>query len=834
VRRAHIPLHLDLVQSGGSAFTLVPSCLTSITRKERMKRTIVTVAVLMLISQFGRAQDGPYISASVTAPQSMAGPLASPAVETVACTDTNDSNDLTALNNAIAALTPNGGSIILDPLHHCYLDLSGATGTAALTITAPISIYGPGTLDFGNIPSTMARIHFAPAAENPIPGLGPSFYVNNLVWSNFTIEDATAPGVYVSNNDVGLAEHSIWLDASNNSVSNFTVKNVRSLPVASGGKGIFLNNSTSGGIAPNQTAVNSNGGWYVSSVQNSQIWNGIYAYNSGDTLNFTGNQIDGLGDGIYIASIPGATVNTIVQNSIVTAGCPIRLDGGLDFTIDDNEIGISAFLPTTATTGTICIDAAVSQVYGVNISGGYVGVDQSATQKLPLISVGAEAFAVKVGGRVVLAPPTGVPAISNNGNATCVDPGGVILPKIGSTLMSGDGSYCGQDGATAGGLGQQIENRLVYSTDLTQTSVWVPQTIGAGVAPTTSIITLPLPGNGASGSVSQLYLNCASCSVSTDSSYLLQTVPGLTNPHTTSGGVWLRSNLFITGASSTGTAITYLIADTSSTAVGSTFTVANALPVGCNASGTVTDINAGVSVTISSTNSCAWTSGGDVVFTVDVIAGESSSLVTVGYATNGYPNFGWTYVQLGLPSAVAATTDKFMLRTFGGGSYSLTANLGVYAPRLTRNFGVPYVPTQSTSQPLTYGIPAANLVGPMPTPIIASVAPTLYSGTTSTRLTTLYTPRTSGLYRVCGYLDVIVAANAATSAELLFNYISDGHNFSGGLTGSSVVATTQWTQSYACQVLYLDASQPFQSEVFLAGVTGSPTFRYALTLEKME
>jgi len=130
--------------------------------------------------------------------------------------------------------------------------------------------------------------------------------------------------------------------------------------------------------------------------------------------------------------------------------------------------------------------------------------------------------------------------------------------------------------------------------------------------------------------------------------------------------------------------------------------------------------------------------------------------------------------------------------------------------------------------------------------VVAKVAPAIYSSTASTSLATLYTPVAAGQFNLCGWLSVS-AVGTAGSATLLTNFTTDGFNFSGFTIGvaqgspysghmadATVSATAANQISNACMVIYADAGQPIKWQLGLNAVTGSPTFRYSLTLEQLQ
>jgi hypothetical protein len=116
---------------------------------------------------------------------------------------------------------------------------------------------------------------------------------------------------------------------------------------------------------------------------------------------------------------------------------------------------------------------------------------------------------------------------------------------------------------------------------------------------------------------------------------------------------------------------------------------------------------------------------------------------------------------------------------------------------------------------------------------VAIIAPTLYSGTASVT-TSLFSPQTSGSYRMCGYIDLVQAGVAGTSIYLTPSYVSDGHIQNGITMAALNTPTTQWSVASGCVQFYSDASQPIGVSLLFNGVTGTPTTRYWITLELLQ
>jgi hypothetical protein len=115
--------------------------------------------------------------------------------------------------------------------------------------------------------------------------------------------------------------------------------------------------------------------------------------------------------------------------------------------------------------------------------------------------------------------------------------------------------------------------------------------------------------------------------------------------------------------------------------------------------------------------------------------------------------------------------------------------------------------------------------------IIGTVTPTLYSNTATIGFTNFARANTAGFYRVCGYLLATVAATAGT-AQLYAGFTADGHGVTPNFA-APVSVTTQWAQQNACTVFYADAATNIQYSIQLVGVTGTPTFRYTFSAEKL-
>lgn len=114
--------------------------------------------------------------------------------------------------------------------------------------------------------------------------------------------------------------------------------------------------------------------------------------------------------------------------------------------------------------------------------------------------------------------------------------------------------------------------------------------------------------------------------------------------------------------------------------------------------------------------------------------------------------------------------------------------------------------------------------------LVASVDGT-YTGTTSQTNLLTYTPPSAGEYRFCESIVVTTAATAGTVYGVPY-YTSDGHGMASGFF--SISATTQWgLPSLACTVFHMDAAA-MNAGFTMSGITGTPTLRYSMTLERVK
>jgi hypothetical protein len=118
---------------------------------------------------------------------------------------------------------------------------------------------------------------------------------------------------------------------------------------------------------------------------------------------------------------------------------------------------------------------------------------------------------------------------------------------------------------------------------------------------------------------------------------------------------------------------------------------------------------------------------------------------------------------------------------------------------------------------------------------IAKVAPALYRGSDGIGATTIYTAPSAGLYRECAFVRTAVAGTGGSFQLKSSSYISDGSTAgSGAGITPATSATVVGSIGRACIDIYVDSGSPIQWALSASGVTGSPTVRYAITLDRLQ
>ncbi len=178
------------------------------------------------------------------------------------------------------------------------------------------------------------------------------------------------------------------------------------------------------------------------------------------------------------------------------------------------------------------------------------------------------------------------------------------------------------------------------------------------------------------------------------------------------------------------------------------------------------------------------------------------------------------------------------IQDFSGAAHTLPSKKGTTASiPATCTTGEEYFATDATAGQNKYFCTATNTWTQLVTGgaagygRVATVAPVTYSGTSGVAGGTLLTPSLAGVYRLCGF-EAITVAGTGGSFYLRSKFYSDGRYQS--INTGNLLTTTQWTISQSCTTFYADAGQAIQYDVLASSVTGTPTVRYALTLEQLQ
>jgi hypothetical protein len=120
---------------------------------------------------------------------------------------------------------------------------------------------------------------------------------------------------------------------------------------------------------------------------------------------------------------------------------------------------------------------------------------------------------------------------------------------------------------------------------------------------------------------------------------------------------------------------------------------------------------------------------------------------------------------------------------------------------------------------------------------VASVNQGSYSGTAGTSYSTLITaPPGGGTYRMCFFLEMTVAGTAGTFQGWA-SYTANGNSQNDTVT-AAIAATPQYTHLGAaqqtCETLHADAATAVQWALVATSVTGTPTVKYDVTLERLQ
>jgi hypothetical protein len=88
------------------------------------------------------------------------------------------------------------------------------------------------------------------------------------------------------------------------------------------------------------------------------------------------------------------------------------------------------------------------------------------------------------------------------------------------------------------------------------------------------------------------------------------------------------------------------------------------------------------------------------------------------------------------------------------------------------------------------------------------------------------------MYRVCGFISVNVVGTAGT-AQIFAGYTTDGRSTTPSLVTAALSTTTLGNWQQGCTTFYADANTIISYSIVMTGVTGTPTFRYTFSAEKL-
>jgi hypothetical protein len=125
------------------------------------------------------------------------------------------------------------------------------------------------------------------------------------------------------------------------------------------------------------------------------------------------------------------------------------------------------------------------------------------------------------------------------------------------------------------------------------------------------------------------------------------------------------------------------------------------------------------------------------------------------------------------------------------------------------------------------------VIGPsQSTTLLGPTAIGLYSSTANTGFISLGRTSAAGMYRVCGFTSVFAVGTAGTS-QIFAGYTTDGRSTTPSLVTAALSATTLGNWQQGCTSFYADANTIISYSIVMTGVTGTPTFRYTFSAEKL-
>ncbi len=217
-------------------------------------------------------------------------------------------DDTEAVRAAISSAEQKGGTVYIPEGNF----LLKGNGTELLKITKQIHLKGAGfrsrLLIDGSVPTTTDVIRISPG-ETAAGGVDPN---HSKGWE-YTIDGIMIqPKIFTH----PVARHAIHIDVSKPGQIMARMMIGNNFIAGFGGNGIFLSNPVN------------NDGYFTSTIQNNAINNGINLQRAGDSINIFGNTITGVGTGIDLKLVEGATHVVIAYNNFTSRVGSIRITSG--------------------------------------------------------------------------------------------------------------------------------------------------------------------------------------------------------------------------------------------------------------------------------------------------------------------------------------------------------------------------------------------------------------------------------------------------------------------------------------------------------------------------
>lgn len=198
----------------------------------------------------------------------------------------------------------------------------------------------------------------------------------------------------------------------------------------------------------------------------------------------------------------------------------------------------------------------------------------------------------------------------------------------------------------------------------------------------------------------------------------------------------------------------------------------------------------------------------------------------------------------GTVTAVSVATANGISGTSSGGATpALTIALGAITPTSTNGVSATTiafmdatssVQTQLNGKQASLSLKSNCLTVTAAYPcVVAVIAPTTFSSTSSIGYTSFYTTANAGEFRICAETYATVAGSAGT-AQAAFQSTFDGHVGNNGIGANNSITVAFGSPSQGCFVFYSDTGVHVLYNVILTGATGTPTIRYFFSLEELQ